>query len=65
MMNNLLHEDLARTQLASRLGDAKRLRRGHFLVHVPKRRRSPRSAPASAPGGGLPVGGFAGGASGP
>lgn len=29
---NLMHEDLARAQMAARLGEAQRLRRGHQLV---------------------------------
>ena len=28
MMNNLMHEDLARAQMAARLGEAQQLRRG-------------------------------------
>jgi hypothetical protein len=28
MMNNLMHEDLARTQMSARLGEAQQLRRG-------------------------------------
>ena len=32
MMNNLMHEDLARAQMAARLGEAQQLRRGRQYV---------------------------------
>jgi len=32
MMNNLMHEDLARAQMAARLGEAQQLRRGRRQV---------------------------------
>ena len=32
MMNNLMHEDLARAQMTARLGEAQQLRRGHQLT---------------------------------
>jgi hypothetical protein len=32
MMMNLMHEDLARAQMAARLGEAQQIRRGHQQV---------------------------------
>jgi hypothetical protein len=32
MMNNLMHEDLARAQMSARLGEAQQLRRGRRYV---------------------------------
>ena len=42
---NLMHEELARAQMAARLGDAHELRRGHHLVRA---RRLSRKAEQAA-----------------
>jgi hypothetical protein len=42
---NLMHEDLARAQMAARLGEAQELRRGHHLVRA---RRLSRKAERAA-----------------
>jgi hypothetical protein len=42
---NLLHEDLARAQMAARLGEARELRRGHQLAMARRlSRRAERAA---------------------
>ena len=42
---NLMYEDLARTQLSERLGEARHLRRGHQLVMARRKtRRAERAA---------------------
>ena len=45
MMNNLMHEDLARAQMSARLGEAQQLRRGR--QYVAARRLSRKAEQAS------------------
>ena len=45
MMNNLMHEDLARAQMSARLGEAQQLRRGR--QHLAARRLSRKAEQAA------------------
>ena len=45
MMNNLMHEDLARAQMSARLGEAQQLRRGR--QHAAARRLSRKAEQAA------------------
>jgi hypothetical protein len=45
MMNNLMHEDLARAQMSARLGEAQQLRRGR--QHATARRLSRKAEQAA------------------
>jgi hypothetical protein len=45
MMNNLMHEDLARAQMSARLGEAQQLRRGR--QHMAARRLSRKAEQAA------------------